>query len=448
MAAEAPSIECWELRCGSKAYVQLAQIPAHLTLADIETSALATKHFSVRPDEVEGWAGLTKKALKREMNELRYKKLAEERKARAAVAASAAVPPAPPSEPRKRARDPEDSPSGEPGVCQRKARDLRAERAAWAERALAAGVRICVDCSFATEAYMGLRDQISLTSQLAQAYGAARKHSAHPARIVLTGVPDSMLARFGRLSGVMEWGVGIYSQDYTEVFSLSQLAPAALCEAGESADAPGASAASAASASAAPAPLARPGPLELTALDARQGPAWAAAVARGVEELQPRPWKRPAPPSTPAGGGAGDAGGAGSPDPLPRDPPHPAHSTAAAAASTAVAADPAWPPCPPSLRPLLCYLTADSPHVLEALEPGVVYVVGGLIDRNRFKGVTHRCALWRGVGMPPASRSAPLDRRRRAERRRRRAFALLRSPSSATCPTSARCTCSPPCMVS
>jgi len=35
----------------------------------------------------------------------------------------------------------------------------------------------------------------------------------------------------------------------------------------------------------------------------------------------------------------------------------------------------------------IVYLTADSPHEVEVLEPGVAYVIGGLVDRNRHKGI-------------------------------------------------------------
>lgn len=39
------------------------------------------------------------------------------------------------------------------------------------------------------------------------------------------------------------------------------------------------------------------------------------------------------------------------------------------------------------------YLTSDSPHTLTQLEPYTSYVVGGLVDRNREKGICYRRAL-------------------------------------------------------
>jgi len=45
----------------------------------------------------------------------------------------------------------------------------------------------------------------------------------------------------------------------------------------------------------------------------------------------------------------------------------------------------------------LIYLTADSPESLEKLETGKVYIVGGLLDHNRLKGVTYKKASEQGI---------------------------------------------------
>jgi tRNA (guanine9-N1)-methyltransferase len=43
------------------------------------------------------------------------------------------------------------------------------------------------------------------------------------------------------------------------------------------------------------------------------------------------------------------------------------------------------------------YLTSDSPHTLERLDPYTSYVVGGIVDRNREKGVCYERATARGI---------------------------------------------------
>ncbi|EJT75860.1 tRNA (guanine-N(1)-)-methyltransferase [Gaeumannomyces tritici R3-111a-1] len=54
-------------------------------------------------------------------------------------------------------------------------------------------------------------------------------------------------------------------------------------------------------------------------------------------------------------------------------------------------AEPGWQ------GPSIVYLTADSPYTLERLEPNTSYVIGGIIDRNREKGLCYRRARERGV---------------------------------------------------
>lgn len=46
-------------------------------------------------------------------------------------------------------------------------------------------------------------------------------------------------------------------------------------------------------------------------------------------------------------------------------------------------------------RSQFVYLTADSENVLEVVDPSCVYIVGGIVDRNHFSGITaRRAADW------------------------------------------------------
>jgi tRNA (guanine9-N1)-methyltransferase len=40
----------------------------------------------------------------------------------------------------------------------------------------------------------------------------------------------------------------------------------------------------------------------------------------------------------------------------------------------------------------LVYLTADSHNIVEALDPAKAYIVGGIVDRNRHKGICYEKA--------------------------------------------------------
>ncbi|KAF6145080.1 hypothetical protein GIB67_013431 [Kingdonia uniflora] len=45
----------------------------------------------------------------------------------------------------------------------------------------------------------------------------------------------------------------------------------------------------------------------------------------------------------------------------------------------------------------LVYLTADSEIVLDELDPKSIYIIGGLVDRNRWKGITMKKAIDQGI---------------------------------------------------
>lgn len=45
----------------------------------------------------------------------------------------------------------------------------------------------------------------------------------------------------------------------------------------------------------------------------------------------------------------------------------------------------------------LVYLTADSESVLDELDPEKYYIIGGLVDRNRWKGITMKKAQEQGI---------------------------------------------------
>ncbi|KAL9942143.1 hypothetical protein ACHAQF_007869 [Verticillium nonalfalfae] len=45
----------------------------------------------------------------------------------------------------------------------------------------------------------------------------------------------------------------------------------------------------------------------------------------------------------------------------------------------------------------IVYLSAESPNTLDRLEPNTSYIIGGLVDRNREKGLCHRRAREKGI---------------------------------------------------
>ncbi|KAI2467363.1 guanine-1-methyltransferase-domain-containing protein [Annulohypoxylon bovei var. microspora] len=51
----------------------------------------------------------------------------------------------------------------------------------------------------------------------------------------------------------------------------------------------------------------------------------------------------------------------------------------------------------PGVDKSIVYLTADSPYTLDRLEPGTSYVIGGIIDKNREKGLCYKIAREKNV---------------------------------------------------
>lgn len=58
---------------------------------------------------------------------------------------------------------------------------------------------------------------------------------------------------------------------------------------------------------------------------------------------------------------------------------------------------PAPAPAPEFTTESIVYLSADSPHVLEKLEPNTSYVIGGIVDRNREKLLCQKRAEGKGI---------------------------------------------------
>ncbi|KAJ9611684.1 tRNA (guanine(9)-N(1))-methyltransferase [Cladophialophora chaetospira] len=54
-------------------------------------------------------------------------------------------------------------------------------------------------------------------------------------------------------------------------------------------------------------------------------------------------------------------------------------------------------PPPPIPQGETIYLTSDSPHTLSTLSPYSTYIIGGLVDKNRHKGICYKTACDRGI---------------------------------------------------
>jgi tRNA (guanine9-N1)-methyltransferase len=54
-------------------------------------------------------------------------------------------------------------------------------------------------------------------------------------------------------------------------------------------------------------------------------------------------------------------------------------------------------PSAPSHQPKLVYLSSDSPNTLTTLSPYTTYVIGGIVDKNRYKGLCYKRACEAGI---------------------------------------------------
>ena len=52
---------------------------------------------------------------------------------------------------------------------------------------------------------------------------------------------------------------------------------------------------------------------------------------------------------------------------------------------------------PPEERGEIVYLTSDSPYTLDRLKPYSTYIIGGLVDKNRHKGICYKTACDKGI---------------------------------------------------
>ncbi|TQV98233.1 tRNA m(1)G methyltransferase domain-containing protein [Cordyceps javanica] len=196
---------------------------------------------------------------------------------------------------------------------------------------------IVVDCDF--EKYMTDKERISLSSQVTRAYSDNR-NAKFRAHLWVAGFRGKLEARFNDVLQAQQrsWkGASVFAGDFVACAAAAREQMAAT---------------------------------KTVTPEDEDGEAAAAAAAQKTHEQlligplrrsleSPAPWPRDAQ----------------DPFPLPGEPE---------------------PPLDPAHKDVV-YLSSDSPYTLSRLEPGTTYVVGGLVDKNREKGLCYRRARERGI---------------------------------------------------
>ncbi|RYG56452.1 hypothetical protein EON66_02875 [archaeon] len=443
MAETVDGKRIWRLRSGQCAY-ECAPCLSQVAVDALPVSALKAEHFSATPDEVPGWQDMTKSALKRAMLDLRFAKLREERLRRRAVerearasagggAGSAATGASgddsttangagdgePVAVGVKRARPAALVNADSVGACARDdsnsfgstadavtsdniapctssaKRRMRDEAgvtgaAGGGVAFVRHGIRVVVDCSF--DSYMTRNELVSLRKQLRYCYSANRS-ADEPLRLVFTSLSDTHLMDMAQvIAGFDAWKLHIFQRHFMKLFRPE---PWMQAYAEKAATASGSSAASSGARSV-ERPLHASLPAQevpVRALDARH------RIVRdtvGHVSLTADACK--------------SAYSEGEPGAAAYDP------FDAFAMREEGEEDASILPLTPELTKSMktwmprglntvataaqvVYLTADTDNIVEELDPACVYIVGGIIDRNRNKNLCARIAKENGVSM-------------------------------------------------
>ena len=419
----------WSLAGGSSVYELKAELlPAgYSCIADVPARLLRAEFWAVAPDEVPGWdsPGVTKRGLKARMVDLRWARLrAEKERRRLMAGASLEVPIGTVAGVKRERNSGEKSADGyvdatgaevaieaESAGGAEASNDISsagvsasgraaAHRKAAAVRA-AVGVRVVLDCGF--DDLMTNKERASLREQVAAAICLNTRSRGAPLRLIVTSMADDALLSLWRARGspMLGWPCDMLSEHFALLLrGGSERARAALAVVADAAAAAAAVVPAAAAATA--------------VLDAAAAAAAAAASATAAEVLAP---------SKPVAAVAGVEMG-GVPETGALRALHDARAhlpallaahfagaggevAAAAAAAAAEAARAPWqPPEGWTLAPSLdagapasfIYLTADEEEALAGpLDAAATYIVGGIVDRNRHKGLTAKLAAAVGI---------------------------------------------------